>query len=334
MDPLEVKANLISYSKEGNLEMIKDIGEVHDLVDYYHYIVPIAAGYAQIEILKFLKNEGYDLTVQDNNAFGNACRYNRLSIIKYLLQVCSKLNIRSQNYYGFCWACKNGHLEVVSFLLEQGIEVDARENLPLRVSVESNFYEVVNLLIKNGAKPLKRHSNYFRLWVAQKGNIKMAKLLEENGIDFNVQPDSKNDFHLKAAELNHFDYVKYLVEEKGYDIHFSSDKLLSLAVLNENYEYIDYFDKNDLDWKQRDGICLIYSSKKGNISLVRKCIKKGIKIASNKFKALVISSATNHYDITLYLWNKIGESKIPESIKEKLFKNGFKLPNKEKVIYH
>lgn len=328
MDPQEVKANLISCTKEGNLKMIKEINEIHDLKDYYQYIVPIAAGYDQIEILEFLKNEGYDLTVHDNNAFGNACRYNRGRIIKYLLEVHPEINIRSQNYYGFCWACKNGHKDIVKQLLELGIEANARENLPLRVAVESNYYDVAKLLIKYGAVPPKKYSNYFRLWVAQQGNIKMAKLLEENGLDFNAQLNAKNDFHIKSADKNYFDYVKYLIEEKGFDIHINADKLLSIAVFNENEEYVEYFDKKGLNWKQREGICLVYAARKGNISLVRKCLEKGIDPSSNKFKALLLSSSEKHFDVTLYLWNKIGADKIPDSTKEKLFRNGFKLPNK------
>jgi hypothetical protein len=51
--------------------------------------------------------------------FQIACEYNRLDIVKYLLQLRPKLHIRANDDRAFRLACSHGHLSVAKFLFEQ-----------------------------------------------------------------------------------------------------------------------------------------------------------------------------------------------------------------------
>lgn len=56
--------------------------------------------------------------------FQIACHYNRLDIVKYILQLKPKLHIRAHDDRAFRLACSNGHLSVPKFLFEQNNNIN------------------------------------------------------------------------------------------------------------------------------------------------------------------------------------------------------------------
>ena len=69
------------------------------------------------------------------------------------------------------FATENGHVESVQLLIQNGAEINAKDNqqaTPLHFAVRSGNYEVVNLLLKNGAKKeLKNNANLTPLQYAE-----------------------------------------------------------------------------------------------------------------------------------------------------------------------
>ena len=72
-----------------------------------------------------------------------------LTIIRNLL---SELR-SSQNILNIsvCNASRNGHVQVVKIVLENGADIHAREDEPLRVASEKGHTEIVKLLLQHGA---------------------------------------------------------------------------------------------------------------------------------------------------------------------------------------
>jgi hypothetical protein len=62
--------------------------------------------------------------------FQIACEYNRLDIVKYLLQLRPKLHIRADDDRAFRLACSHGHLSVPKFLFEQNNNINTAHVFP------------------------------------------------------------------------------------------------------------------------------------------------------------------------------------------------------------
>ena len=74
------------------------------------------------------------------------CASGQLSAIEFLLsQRASVVNI------AFALACRNGHLSVVKFLVDNGADIHAKDNLPIQWACERGHYGIVKYLYEKGA---------------------------------------------------------------------------------------------------------------------------------------------------------------------------------------
>ncbi|XP_018604795.1 fibronectin type 3 and ankyrin repeat domains protein 1 [Scleropages formosus] len=102
------------------------------------------------------------------------------------------------------WATDGGHLEILSYMIDDGCEVDVRDNVSqwtplMRVSALSGNTSVASLLISGGADVNARDKDgKTPLMMAVLNNHEeLVQLLLENGADLNV----KNQFGSGAAEM-------------------------------------------------------------------------------------------------------------------------------------
>ena len=61
-------------------------------------------------------NPDIDISADNEDAFGWACRNGHLHVCQWLLQQKPTINISADNEYAFCWACFYGHLDVAHWL--------------------------------------------------------------------------------------------------------------------------------------------------------------------------------------------------------------------------
>ena len=78
------------------------------------------------------------------------CKKGRLVIIKWLVE--NGVDITADNNLAVRWASHNGHLDVVQFLVSKGADVTADNNYAVLWASENEHLEVVEYLISKGAR--------------------------------------------------------------------------------------------------------------------------------------------------------------------------------------
>jgi ankyrin repeat protein len=158
----------------------------------------------KLETWHWLKEKKVNLRVDYENALRWAAYNGNLEIVKFLVQ--NGANVNAEDDSALLFAAENGHLEVVEFLLENGADVNAMEDQALRWAAYNGNLEVCQFLVKSGA-------NVHALEVqalccaAENGHLEVVKFLVKNGPNV----DAWKKYALSwAAENNHLEVVEYL----------------------------------------------------------------------------------------------------------------------------
>jgi len=112
--------NLIKYSKEGNLE-----------------------------IVKYLVENGVDIHYKNDKALRKSAREGHIEIFKYLVE--NGADIHADNDYAFSWSVVNGESRLVKYLIEKGVDIHYDNDYALRISAEYGRFKLVRYLLENGA---------------------------------------------------------------------------------------------------------------------------------------------------------------------------------------
>ncbi|XP_029474447.1 2-5A-dependent ribonuclease [Rhinatrema bivittatum] len=120
-------------------------------------------------------------------------------------------------------AVKNGDAKRVCFLLEQGTNVNEKEEFgwtPLLTAVQRNRVDIVHLLLEKGADPCLRKDNGCSPFIlaAITGNVDMLELFLEKGSDINDKDSNGFTALMEAAVKGHEKAAIYLLD-KGADVN-------------------------------------------------------------------------------------------------------------------
>lgn len=295
--------------KSGNIEILKILLERCDdgIFNEMQSLLRIACKWKQIEIVKILlervphvlsggtsvKNKPYY-----DAALTEVCRNGSLDIVTLLLkqgargtrcalhEACkkgyydiAKLLIDStkkginKDYLDDCLAsaCNNGHLNIVTLLIESGATVHKVSSIPLEKAYNNGHFQIVKLLIERGGifeigparkdclfNDMCRHGYYeiVELFIAKYsftrgfrrlqdlylsavetccifGHINLTKLLVDN--DAAIHKSNKP--LINALLNNHMDIVKYLFS-KGANISDNNYEFINYLVRTNNIEII------------------------------------------------------------------------------------------------
>lgn len=144
--------------------------------------------------------------------FEEACEYGDLAEAKRLLETTS-INLYSRDLLVLPLAAKKGHFNIVQFLVEKGVPLDADNGGALTYACAGGYLNIVQYLIESGA-------------------------------DIHGQG---NDPLINAAACGKLDVVQYLVR-KGADIHGGYEDPLRYAATNGETEVVRYIlDNWDID---------------------------------------------------------------------------------------
>lgn len=192
-------------------------------------------GRGQLEVAKFLKDNGAKSTTLAVAAFvGDMEAVERLAAGGVNVQEKPKID----NPSPLLAASMGGQCEVVKFLLDKGLKIDAKNEqgqTALMAAATANQAEVLKVLLDRGANINERDVHRrsvlnHAVWL--RGNAEAARVLLDRGADINARDDPANRTPLMhAAQSGHLEVVKLLVE-KGADVSARDacgDTALSLA---------------------------------------------------------------------------------------------------------
>uniref|UniRef100_A0A6G6AAB1 Ankyrin repeat-containing protein n=1 Tax=Borely moumouvirus TaxID=2712067 RepID=A0A6G6AAB1_9VIRU len=127
-DYLNPVDKLFEASKDGNIDIIKNLLDSNKFTDYiYDQCVIILAKNGYLEIIKYFVSIGVDIYFDNNKIYRSAIKNGRLNIVKYLIE--NGLNIDLQDDNSVYVSVKNGHLSVVKYLVENNYKNESFDKL-------------------------------------------------------------------------------------------------------------------------------------------------------------------------------------------------------------
>ena len=161
--------------ESGNLEIVQALIEHHaDVHAKHHYgetPLHVASWSGNLEVMKTLIQHHADLHAMDEireTPLHKACWGGHLEIVQEFLKYKPNINAVSQGVRVEVWpplmcAAYSGHFEVVEELLNHGADIDffnPKYGSVLHLAIENEYYQIVNILLKNGCNT-KVRANLF-----------------------------------------------------------------------------------------------------------------------------------------------------------------------------
>lgn len=108
-----------------------------------------ACKYGSLMVLKYIYSKHkniIDIHTQSEYPFQLSCREGHLEIMKFLLTIDGQINISADNYLAFKWSCMNGQLEIAKFLYSLDNPRRLAIDYALYSSENNNQFHVVEWL--------------------------------------------------------------------------------------------------------------------------------------------------------------------------------------------
>ncbi|THZ24636.1 hypothetical protein D6C91_03233 [Aureobasidium pullulans] len=219
----------------------------------------------QLEIAKLLvardaKSNSSDL--YNATALKYACAIGRHEIVEYLLEndadfrkPCDYLNLPLEI------ACRNGTLEVINMLLKYGAKVDACDSGALTAACEVGHIGIAQLLLAQGADVNGRRKSKTPIQAAcSGGHLELVELLRDRGADVNARGGKLGTALCSAASINNAE-MAWMLLERGADPNLG-DKRFGSALQaacsrwhwHENSDLVQLLLDNGADVNVRGGI--------------------------------------------------------------------------------
>ena len=263
--------------ERGHLDVVKYIDSYMKNIGLetdYNFALEYAARYNRLELVNhFMK---YD--TRASRALYFASCNGQIDMVKHLLlnNWCTLPAIKEGALRG---ASRNGHLEVVKFLVAAGTNLHSPPNFinPLALAAEHNHINVVKYLVFAGAQ-----ADYSALvGAATAGNIKIVKFLSKFGFSHYLLESAC----YYAAKNGHLEIVKYFVE-KYMDMDRLNHYVLFAAVRSGNIATIEYLVNKGMNVRAENNYAICVAANCGYLGLIKYLISKGAEIDKNQGTAL------------------------------------------------
>jgi ankyrin repeat protein len=133
---------------------------------------------------------------------------------KWLVEIGIELNNLLLGWVLLTWVGCNGYLEILKYLVENGINIHEGEESCFRQACYYGQLEIVKYLVENGAN-IRVRDDEGLIWacdgrgISEDKKLAIVKYLVENGADINAQEGLALKY---ASSVGHLEIARYLVE--------------------------------------------------------------------------------------------------------------------------
>jgi ankyrin repeat protein len=272
-----------------------------------------------------------------NKEIENCCRENLLSLLKYFIQN-EGANLKTKNEF-LVIASKNGHKEIVAFLLKNEIDVNQQGEYGWTALISASLKcqkEIVQMLLQHEniqINQLDRDGNTALMWTSRVGHKEIVDiLLQEKKIQINQQEKNGHTALILASVGGHREIVQMLLQVENIQINqetklgktalieasrYGQKEIVEIMLQDENVQ-INQQDKHGLT-------ALMLASQKGHKEIVQMLLKdKKIEInqqnkrsgltalieASRRFQKEIVQILLQDKNIQTNLQNHYGETAL------------------------
>lgn len=221
----------------------------------------------RLEIMKYLVDKGANINQPnrfDQTPLYSAAWCQKFEMVKILIDKGARLDLCSKKgETPLCIASSVGDLEIVKCLIENGADFNFETKngeSPLWLAAAHNRFEVLKYLVssektkgKINLNQCDDHGNSVLLSCCYSPNLEIVQLLvQQKGINLNLQDTAKQTAIFLACSSGHFDLVKCLAEA-GADLtleNINGNTLFWIACLHDRFEIIEYLGNNHLTIEQ------------------------------------------------------------------------------------
>lgn len=169
----------------------------------------------------------------DDKIFHYLDNFNK-NILQYMID--NKIDIHYNYDMLLSENVKDGNMENVIFLLDNGADICTGFNEPLRIAAFSGNLEMVKCLIEYDN--FKFTDNNILMGASASGNLKLVKYLVE---EHNITPN--NQSLLYSVRGSHVDIFNYLINYINLDVIDVANMLNECNIINE-YDTINFINRN------------------------------------------------------------------------------------------
>ena len=147
--------------------------------------------------------------------------------------------------YLLCWASGNGHLKVVRYLNNIGVELNARNDDPLCRACDGGHLDIVRYLHHNGSKLFARNNEPL-CRAAAAGHVELVSYIHQNMGDISAR---ENEPLRRAAAGKHAAVVRYLHEAGAATQMLTADARHSIDQMKQEMQAAPAVDHPSAFWK-------------------------------------------------------------------------------------
>lgn len=241
---------------------------------------------------------------------------------------------------GYCAmhsASKNGHVNIIEYLLDNGIDI-VHEKQIIESIFQHNYMPTIKFMLDNGAD-VQLYSSIGLSYAYKNNNRELIKYM----IDMGADPETEL---INACSYSCVDIIKYCIE-RGADVNYKNGAPLIIACTNSNYEIVKYLIENNADIQISDNEAILTACKFKDLRIVKllvengadinvqnnivlkiacqcanqeivKClVENGADVFSNTYELFVIACKNDQIEIVRYLFENFN---VKLQNKKKLFK--------------
>lgn len=202
-----------------------------------------------------------DISMEDNIFFRIAIVHSAQDMVKYLIQ--QGINVTVCNNFAIKISCGFNTVKYIKFLIECGADIHVDDDYPICHAADSGSFNVCRLLVEQGANIHVRNEYPFK-WVVNSASPEMIKYFIECGANVHVDSDWALRTMTGRDGTAITECIKILLDA-GADVSSLTKQNLATVIRYGSYDDIILLINHGVDFRNLNGY---QPTKNTNISLM------------------------------------------------------------------